>query len=357
MANPHEEPSPLKFIIDEQQRLLAARDELNKTVEAFSLVTNYLVQRNGTQPKLAPPPEQPKLIESPAQSYETMPPWRDVIRDAVAAGAHYSGEIWRAIQKKYNLSEDYRPNFHQALSRTFKMRVLRRKGGEYMLRGQAAANALFARQAAAKKKAAKPERKIRDMSGPSGERGFWAEALPAVIAAGATEPLAMWKMVKKKYGVPENRHDAFYSSLSTARRKKLIVQKPDGTYFLPYRLPGTAKAVAPRRSHHKKKEGPPQGSAPKYPSFPWTAAIKEAIGLGADTLDSIWESIQRKHNLPDERKKTFWVAMPYARKKGHVIYKNGKYSLPAVVAPEAAQIRMRSTIMTSNERPEYLPTS
>ncbi len=136
-------------------------------------------------------------------------------------------------------------------------------------------------------------------------------------------------MVKKKYGVPENRHDAFYSSLSMARRNRLIAQKPDGTYFLPYRLPGTAKAAAPSRSHHKKKEGPAARKANKYPSFPWTAAIKEAIGLGADEPKAIWESIQRKHDLPEERKKTFWVAMPYARRHRHVIYKNGKYSLPA----------------------------
>ena len=160
---------------------------------------------------------------------------------------------------------------------------------------------------------------------------FWAEALPAVIAAGAVEPMEIWKAVKKRFGLSEDRKDAFYAALSQARRNRLIAQKPDGTYFLPYRLPGTAKAAAPSRSHHKKKDAPPQRSAPKYPTFPWTAAIKEAIGLGADEPKAIWESIQRKHSLPDERKKTFWVALPYARRHGHVIYKNGKYSLPAPV--------------------------
>ncbi len=131
------------------------------------------------QPKITP--DQPKLIESPAYSYETMPPWNDVIKEAVAAGAHRSGQIWRAIQKKYNLSEDHHPPFYQALGRALKIRVVRRKGGEYYMRDGHAAP----------KKAAKPERKIKDMSGPSGVRGLWAEALPAVIAAGAVEPLAM----------------------------------------------------------------------------------------------------------------------------------------------------------------------
>ena len=133
--------------------------------------------------------------------------------------------------------------------------------------------------------------------------GYWDGLIIEALGSGGKLPTGeIWKIIQRKHRLPENRRAAFYQGVLQTLKRGLI-SRLGNDYYLPAK-------PAPKRSHHAKT---------KTDKFPWTSAIVEAVALGATTSQAIWESIQKKHNLPQAKRQTISVALPYARRKGYVI--------------------------------------
>jgi len=219
---------PPKIVTEEHAKLVSVRDELARTLAAFDTVVNYF-NAQGIQQAIAPP--SPPVVDTSAKLITAPAPtttggfWDQEITEAIETGAHTSGEIWRVIKQKHNLTEEKHPPFYQGLAHARNRGLLARKSGRYYL---------------------PPRPKPRASAEPAAP-GYWDGLIIEALGAGGRLPTGdIWKIIKKQHRLPEDRRAAFYQGVLQTLKRGLI-SRLGNDYYLPAKPAKPAQPAKPAK--------------------------------------------------------------------------------------------------------------